>query len=103
MPPLSFVSFSSLSRFRRGETFSFVRSGMLASVGMFQVFPVKNAPWILPAAHQLRTVLSDSPCASAYCLTDKYSIFIRGYRQVFCRGSLANILILADNGKWCAK
>lgn len=25
-------------------------------------------------AHQLRTVLSGSPCASAYCFTDKYSI-----------------------------
>lgn len=29
---------------------------------MFQVFPVKNAPGIFPTVHQLRTVLSESPC-----------------------------------------
>lgn len=74
MPPLSFASFSSRRRFSSGETFSFVLSGAVASVGMFQVFPVKNAPGIFPTAHQLRTVLSESPFASAYCLTDKYSI-----------------------------
>lgn len=71
-----------------GETFSFVLTGAVASVGMFQVFPVKNAPGIFPTVHQLRTVLSESPFASAYCLTDKYSIPILDYRQVFCHISL---------------
>ena len=76
MPPFSFASFSSRKRFNSGEVFCFVLSGIGASAGMFHVFPVKNAPWIFPAAHQLRTVLSGSPCASAYCFTDRYSISI---------------------------
>ena len=61
MPPFSFASFSSRRRLSRGEIFCFVFSGIGASAGMFQVFPVKNAPCIFPAAHQLRTVLSGSP------------------------------------------
>ena len=88
MPPFSFASFSSRRRFSNGETFCLVLSGIEASAGMFQVFPVRNAPCIFSVAHQLRTVLSDSPCASAYCLTDKYSIIILDYRQVFCHNSL---------------
>lgn len=39
--------------------------------GIFHVLPVKKAPLILPTAHQLRTVRSDTTHLRAISLTEK--------------------------------
>ena len=96
MPPLMPEDFSSLSLERRGVhfcTLAFIRAGIFASAGTFQVFPVRNAPSIFPEAHQFLAVLYETLYFAANSLTEIKSISARNIDYPF-----ANIRILADIG-----
>ena len=105
MPPLTLLSFSSRSLFRRGEGFFLLPpcAGVGASAGMLHVFPVRKAPSIFPEAHQFRTVRSERSCLSANSVTEIYSIFIGVFVCAIGKFVLilhTNIAIFADIGKF---
>lgn len=96
MPPFMHEDFSSLSLERRGVHFcalAFIRAGIFASAGTFQVFPVRKAPSIFPEAHQFLAVLSGTLYFAANSFTEIKSISARNIDNSF-----VNIIILADNG-----